>query len=89
MKMKNRVLWSILFIILFFLVTTIFHQYLVPTNADDLAISQVNNPDDSAILRMAEEGSNWIDPICGIGVMFILIGIWYKPIRTFCENEKG
>ena len=57
------------------------HQALVPEQATDLALQQMNEDGSRETLRAIEQMSNWIDiGLIFTGIFGILV-IWYGKIR--------
>jgi uncharacterized membrane protein YhfC len=79
--MTGRILLSLLLIGVIPGLNFYLHQALVPEQATDLALQQMNEDGSRETLRAIEQISNWID-IGSIfsGILGILV-IWYGKIR--------
>jgi len=79
--MKNRILLSILLIAVIPGLNFYLHQALVPEQATDLALQQMNEDGSRETLRAIEQISNWIDIGLIFGGIFGLLVIWYDKLR--------
>ena len=79
--MKNRILLSILLIAVIPGLNFYLHQALVPEQATDLALQQMNEDGSRETLRAIEQISNWIDIGLIFGGIFGLLVIWCDKLR--------
>jgi hypothetical protein len=57
------------------------HQALVPQQATDLALQQMNEDGSRETMRAIERLSNWIDTGLIFGGIFGVLVIWYGEIK--------
>ena len=79
--MRNRILLSILLIAVIPGLNFYLNQALVPEQATELALQQMNEDGARETLRAMERISNWIDIGLIFGGIFGLLMIWYDKIR--------
>ncbi len=78
--MMSRILLSILLIAIIPGLNFYLHQAIVPEQATELALLQMNEDGSRETLRAMEHLSNWIDVgLIFIGILGILV-IWYGKI---------
>ena len=87
--MRNRLLLSILLIAILPALSFYLHQALVPVQATDLALQQMNEDGSRETLRAIEQISDWIDiGLIFSGILGILV-IWYGKIREWQHIRRG
>ena len=79
--MIGRILLSLLLIAVIPALNFYLHQDLVPEQATDLALQQMNEDGSRETLRAIEQISNWIDIGSIFGGIFGILVIWYGKIR--------
>ncbi len=81
--MIGRILLSLLLIAVIPALNFYLHQALVPEQATDLALQQMNEDGSRETLRAIEQISNWIDVGSIFGGIFGILVIWYGKIREW------
>lgn len=79
--MKGRIILTILLIAIIPGLHFYLHQALVPEQATDLALQQMNEDGSRETLRAIERLSNWIDSGLIFGGILGILVIWYGEIR--------
>ena len=79
--MRSRILLTILLIAIIPGLNFYLHQALVPEQATDLALQQMNEDGSRETLRAIEQVSNWIDIGLIFAGIFGILAIWYGEIR--------
>jgi len=87
--MRGRILLTILLIAIIPGLNFYLHQALVPEQATDLALQQMNEDGSRETLRAMEQISNWIDIGLIFGGIFGLLVIWYDKIRIRRYFRRG
>ena len=87
--MRSRILLTILIIAIIPGLNFYLHQALVPAQATDLALQQMNEDGSRETLRAMEHLSNWIDVgLIFVGILGILV-IWYGKIVERRSIRRG
>ena len=87
--MRNRILLSILLIAVIPGLNFYLHQALVPEQATDLALQQMNEDGSRETLRAIEQISNWMDIGVIFGGIFGILVIWYGKIKERLHIRRG
>jgi hypothetical protein len=87
--MRSRILLTILLIAIIPGLNFYLHQALVPEQATDLALQQMNEDGSRETLRAIEHLSNWINIGLIFGGIFGIIVIWYGEIKQRRNSRRS
>ena len=87
--MRNRILLTIMLIAIIPGLNFYLHQALVPAQATDLALQQMNEDGSRETMRAIERLSNWIDIGLILGGIFGILVIWYGEIKQRRNAGRG
>ena len=83
---KYKIIGTIVIFLILYTTSILFHQIFIPTNVDDLAISQIKEDGSREQLRSIEEFSNFIDPMSIILFILSSIYLWKSEIK-YCFKK--
>jgi hypothetical protein len=86
--MIGRILLTILLIAVIPGLNFYLHQALVPEQAADLALQQMNEDGSRETLRAMEQISNWIDSGLIFGGILGILVIWFGKIRQWQHTRR-
>ena len=81
MKMKMRIILTVLVLVIGYFCHSYLEQYLIPQNSANLAVQQLKEDGSREQMRIQEFAQNWLDPIYYIIIVSMLIGIWYSKMK--------
>ena len=87
--MRNRILLTVLLIAIIPGLNFYLHQALVPEQATDLALQQMNEDGSRETMRAIERLSNWIDIGLIFGGIFGFLVIWYGEIKQRRNSRRS
>ena len=84
--MVGRIILTVVVLALCFITIQVMEQRVAPSHASDLAIESVENPEVMPQLRIEQNAQNWLDPVCYLVTVGLLVGIWLNPVVKFCKE---
>ena len=84
--MIGRIILTVVVVIVGVVVVNVLEQKAAPQRVADLAVESVENPEVMPQLRIEQNAQNWLDPVCYLVTVGLLVGIWLNPVVKFCKE---
>ncbi len=91
MKIRVKILLTILLLLISYCFVMVMEQYVIPQNSADLAISQFKEDGSREQMRIQELSQNWLRPVVSFIYIVILIILWKKEFVSklnCCSNHE-
>ena len=82
-KMKSRIFWTFLFLIILGIIGFFFNQYLAPEVSTELAVAQVTEDASGVGVRGSYGVINTFNTVIPMIGILGVIGIWFKYVKDF------